>query len=124
MRETSTAVVYVCPTGVHPSDHILELAVIRLDPQGRQEDVWQTMLRPARHALDIHPRGITYQDVKTPHPSSRSLTSWLNFLTVDSWSPAPSMSVCQFLWKASAASDKHFRTVPAGRSKWMSWNRR
>lgn len=64
MRETSTAVVYVCPTGVRPNDQILELAVIQLDPQGRQEGVWQTMLRPARHALDIHPRGITYQDVK------------------------------------------------------------
>ncbi|MCS7483172.1 exonuclease domain-containing protein, partial [Umezawaea endophytica] len=60
------AVVDVETTGIHPGRHhrVVEVAVVRLDTEGRVLDEWCTLVNPERDLGPQHVHGITAAEAR------------------------------------------------------------
>jgi DNA polymerase-3 subunit epsilon len=70
LRETvAFAVVDVETTGFSPRlhDRVIEVAVIRVSPEGRPADEYTTLVNPCRDVGPTHIHGITASDVRDAH---------------------------------------------------------
>lgn len=62
---TPIAVIDVESTGLHPSsDRIVELAIVRLSPDGTVTDRWHTLINPQRDAGPTHAHGLTTESLE------------------------------------------------------------
>jgi DNA polymerase III epsilon subunit-like protein len=84
---TPFAVVDVETTGFSPRvhDRMLEVAVVRLAPDGALEDEYATLLNPGRDmgATDVH--GLTAADVARLRALPKSLGTWRCAWMARSW---------------------------------------
>jgi DNA polymerase III epsilon subunit family exonuclease len=69
IRETPIAVVDFETTGLSPeTDRVIEVSVVRLDPDGQARVVFDTLINPSRSVSATHIHGISDDDVRdAPH---------------------------------------------------------
>lgn len=62
---TPIVVIDLETTGLHPSsDRIVEIAIVRLHPDGTVQDRWHTLVHPRRHPGPTHAHGLTMVDIE------------------------------------------------------------
>lgn len=79
MHTTPYAVIDLETTGFGPSDRIIEIGVVLLDPDGNKEGTWECLIQPNRDIPNTFVHGISAADVVSA-PTFREVAAHLQLL--------------------------------------------